>query len=331
MTSVGDAGGREDVWLLSLRANNRPLTVKVDTGASCNCISERECMRLGGPSLLKSRLRLMTYSGHSLSVLGEVELAVEFDSSYHLLRFVVVKEAAATLLGLPTCKQLGLVNPSQQSQTISSLNTRPRQSGLAEQKADSSKALSADHTLAVKYSDVFEGIGMIPGEYKIQLRSDATPRIQSPRRVPFRLHQKFKDTLAQLENDNIITKVTEPTAFCSPLVTVVKPSGALRLCLDPKALNDAIKREHYMLPTPSEIFAKLSHSRFFTTLDATSGFLQVRLDTDSSYLTTFATSFGRYRWLRLPFGSASAPEVFHRLVHDMFSDMQGVESYIDDI
>ena len=114
-------------------------------------------------------------------------------------------------------------------------------------------------------------------------------------------------------------------------MSVLKPDGSLRVCLDPTELNKAIKREHYALPTAPEIFAKLTHSRVFSTLDATSGFLQLELDKESSNLTTFATPFGRYKFLRLPFGISSAPEVFHRTVSEIFSDIKGVEIYIDDL
>jgi len=60
-------------------------------------------------------------------------------------------------------------------------------------------------------------------------------------------------------------------------------------------------------------------------------FLQLELDHDSSYLTTFATLFGRYRFLKLPFGISSAPEIFHRTVSEIFADIDGVETFVDDL
>lgn len=66
-------------------------------------------------------------------------------------------------------------------------------------------------------------------------------------------------------------------------------------------------------------------------LDASSGFWQLKLDDVSSRLCTFNTPFGRYRFLRLPFGINSAPEVFHRTVKQLFEGIEGVETYIDDI
>ena len=126
--------------------------------------------------------------------------------------------------------------------------------------------------------------------------------IHPARRVSYRLQEQFDKTLSDMVRSEIITKVTEPTEWVNPIVTVRKPSGALRICLDPLELNKAIRREHYSIPTPGAIVAKLHGAQYFSTLDATSGFLQIPLDDASSYVTTFAMASWRYRFLRLPFG-----------------------------
>ena len=48
-------------------------------------------------------------------------------------------------------------------------------------------------------------------------------------------------------------------------------------------------------------------------------------------LTTFGTPFGRYRYTRMPFGIHSAQEVFQKRLYELFHDLQGVETDIDDI
>ena len=66
------------------------------------------------------------------------------------------------------------------------------------------------------------------------------------------------------------------------------------------------------------IVTRLHGSEVFTTLDARSGFWQIKLDEHSSKLTTFNTAWGRYRFLRMPFGISPAAEIFQRAMQDIF-------------
>ncbi len=113
------------------------------------------------------------------------------------------------------------------------------------------------------------------------------------------------------------------------MLAVVKPNK-LRICIDPRDLNRAICREHYQLPTVEEVTTRLAGAKKFTVCDAKDGFHQIQLDEESSYLTTFNTPFGRYRWTRLPFGISSAPEVWQRRMHEFVEGLEGVEVIADD-
>jgi len=57
----------------------------------------------------------------------------------------------------------------------------------------------------------------------------------------------------------------------------------------------------------------------------------ITLDEKSSELCTFNTPFGRYKFLRLPYGLNCAPAIFHRIISELFSDIVGVIVYIDDL
>ena len=90
----------------------------------------------------------------------------------------------------------------------------------------------------------------------------------------------------------------------------MKPNGSLRLCLDPKDLNKAIKRNQWYSRTIDDILPELAKSKFKTLKDRTSGYWHVVLDLDNSLLTMFNTPWGKFRWLRLPFGLKIASDVF---------------------
>ena len=124
-----------------------------------------------------------------------------------------------------------------------------------------------------------------------------------------------------MERMGIITKVEQPTKWVSPIVLVKKPNGDVRILHDPVDLNKAVKREHYPLRKVEEVASILSEATVFSTLDATSGFYQIRLAEESTLLTTFNTPFGRFKFERLPFGLVSAPEIFQRAITEMFEDI----------
>ena len=165
-------------------------------------------------------------------------------------------------------------------------------------------------------------------------RTDFPPTVvpmqHSPRRVPAALRDSLKNTLDDLVKQQIITPVTEPTPWINSIVVVPKKNGSLRICLDPKDLNRYIQRENYQLPTIEDVAMRLDNAKIFTVLDVRSGFWHVQLDSALSLLTTFHTPFGHYRWLRMPFGISSAPEIFQRRMHELVEGLTGVEVVADD-
>ncbi|XP_054590187.2 retrovirus-related Pol polyprotein from transposon 412 [Nothobranchius furzeri] len=182
-----------------------------------------------------------------------------------------------------------------------------------------------------EYKDCFEGLGCLPGQHKICVDKNVPPVVHPCRKIPFALREKLKDELARMEKLEVIKKIDEPTEWVSSLVVLQKKTGALRTCLNPGDLNKAFKREHFKLPTREEIMAQFAGAKWFSKLDASSGFWQLRLDEESSRLCTFNTPEGRYRFLRLPYGILSAPEVYHKTIHMIFEHIPGVETMMDDI
>lgn len=102
---------------------------------------------------------------------------------------------------------------------------------------------------------------------KIHLREDAVPHaVHTARRVPLPLLPKVQAELQRMEEHGVIIKVTRPTESCAPMMSVLKPSGAVRICVGRQKLNENIKRETYQPPITDKMLAKLTGSTVFTSL-----------------------------------------------------------------
>ena len=89
--------------------------------------------------------------------------------------------------------------------------------------------------------------------------------------MPIELRPKIKEKLDALVKRKVITPVTEPTEWVSSVLAVIKPNK-IRICLDPRDLNEAIKQEHYQMPTIEEVATRLNRAKLFTVVDAKDGF-----------------------------------------------------------
>ena len=137
-------------------------------------------------------------------------------------------------------------------------------------------------TIRQRFANVFQGLGTLGEEYCIQLKPDSTP--YSPRNVPFPLRDKVKEELTRMENMGVISKVDAPTPWCAGMVVVPKKTGAVRICVDLKPLNESVLREVHPIPKVDEILGKLSGATIFSKLDANSGFWQIPLSEDSNHI-----------------------------------------------
>eukprot|EP00731_Ephydatia_muelleri_P022229 Em0014g820a len=90
-------------------------------------------------------------------------------------------------------------------------------------------------------------------------------------------------------------------------------------------------RDQYPLPVPEELFATLAGGKQFTKLDLSNAYQQLLLDNDSRKMCTINTHRGLYQYTRLPFGIASAPAIFQKLMDSVLQGMSRTVCYIDDI
>lgn len=313
---------RRAMITLGLGDDGVPVPFQIDSGADCCVLPRDEYVRATGDRSLANlrpiKLVIVTYTGARETALGQCKLLVTRRGVKHRIVFNILQGKYTPILSLAASEGMGLLKIHDCDSLDSVYSVCATTAGL-----------TANDVLA-EYADVFKGVGRLKDTYTIQIDESVRPVVHAPRRVPVPLREQLREKLDELVADAIIAPVTEATDWVSSMVVVQKPNGKIRLCLDPKDLNTAIRREHYPIPTIEEVSTRMKQARFFTVMDAKNGFWQISLDDKSSMLTCFNTPFGRYRWLRMPFGINSAPEIWQRSMNQLVEGLAGIEVIHDD-
>ena len=319
-----------DIKLPNIRkGQTADLKVKVDTGAQGNILPLRVFRKMfpdaitgqhptHGTLMPRDHTILSAYNGTRIPQHGTIQLACRYQQSDWVdAEFFVADTEGPAILGLPNSRQLRLVtlHCAIEKNTIS-------------QQAD---PIGSTQVLKQTYPDRFDTLGNFPGTYHIVTDPDVQPVIHAPRKCPIQLKEELQKALDKMVQDKVIKRVTEPTEWVSSLAFSRKKDGSLRICLDPKDLNRAIKRCHHKTPTLEEITHKFTGAKHFSKLDAKNGYWSVKLDHESSLLTTFNSPFGRYCFTRMPFGLVMSQDVFQQKMDAILDNCPGTVGIADDV
>ena len=336
---INSIGSKKKEWTLDMMVSNSTIEFKLDTGAECNVISISDLKKIFPKAILKkSNVRLRAYNESLIPTCGKTVLPItRHGKTYHIL-FIVVEEELAPILGLNTIEHMDLIRRvekvKQIHQAVRNLDEKREVNKILKDLENNDPKY---HIITEKYDPCFQPLspdgsfGTLPRVHHMKVKDDINPVVVPPRKIAHALKPKVKAKLDKMVAEGIITKVEEPTEWVSGMVIVEKTNGDIRICIDPRQLNKAIKRQHHKMPTTDEILAEMADAKFFSKVDASSGYWQIQVSDESTNLLTFATPWGRYKFLRLPFGIHSATEVFQVEVANIIAGLTGCVNLQDDI
>ncbi|UYV80953.1 K02A2.6-like, partial [Cordylochernes scorpioides] len=300
--SVENTNLTED-WYEEVKIKGKKINMKLDTGAQCNVLPLSLAGRLNLEIQRSPVKSLISFSGHRIPVEGQSLAICMVKNMTAYIRFIISRDNTCPILGRQTCSNLGLV-----------------------------KRVNTCQAITQEYQELFEGIGCLKGyEYEAKFQtSDMNMQVRPPRPIPLSIKERVKKELEEMEDNGIIKKVNYPTPISSQMV-IAKQKGKIRICIDPSDINKVILRSHFPLRTFDQIAVNLHGSKYFTKLDLKKGYWQIKVAPNSQRYFTFSTPWGRYMFLRVPFGIKTAPEIFQKIMADLLQDLEGTENSMDDI
>ena len=166
--------------------------------------------------------------------------------------------------------------------------------------------------------------------HHIQLKEGVNP-IRRKYKFVHPDHAKVIDEMVKdLLNRQIIKEEISP--WSAPILCVPKPSGGIRVVIDMRGLNENTIGDAYIQPLVEETIASMKGAKYFTKMDLTEAFWQVKLDKESSLLTGFGVRGKSYVWKRMPMGIKNSAATFQRVIDEVLGELKHIciANYIDD-
>ncbi|ROL51121.1 Retrovirus-related Pol polyprotein from transposon 17.6 [Anabarilius grahami] len=291
--------------------NKHMLQLVVDTGASVSILPEAVYKKhFSQCTSTKPNIKLVTYAKENLPVVGCLSALVGVSANDNLVSatFYVVA-AGSPLLGLDLIRLLNL--------DIVSGKVKPIDNGCEISPAPSQ---TAEHSTSPVYT-----VSPVSATHL-----GLTPVRQKLRRLPLSIRKEVSTELNRLLTAGIIEPV-DASEWVSPLVVVRKRDGHIRLCVDLREPNKSVIMDCYPLPHMEDLFTELVGASHYSQIDLSSAYHQLPLHPDSRNLTAFITHEGLFRFTRVPFGLASAPSAFQKMMQMVLRELDSVQNYLDDI
>lgn len=319
MYSIKDRHSKVKPITVDMEVHGENVKFEVDTGCSITLMNESEFnakWKNGKkPKMGETSLKLKTYTGEDIKVLGVADVKVNYQNQWNNLPLYVVSGTGPSLLGRSWLEQLKL-----------------NWAEIHNMKVAGGERLTVEQVLA-HHEDVFKDeLGTLKGvKATINIVPGAVPRYFRPRQIPFAMRPKVEAEISRLLKDEIITPVKHSDWAC-PVVPILKQDGSIRLCGDYKlTVNRVSLLEQYPIPKIEDLFTALAGGQQFSKLDMSHAYAQILMDEDSKKYLTVNTHKGLFAYNRLPFGVSSAPAIFQRTMEGLLQGIPMVAVYLDDI
>ncbi|KRX53184.1 Uncharacterized protein T09_4613 [Trichinella sp. T9] len=304
---------------VTVKINGKSTRMKLDTGAAVTIVTPECWKSIGSPKLKRATVMLRSFTGHEVNLKGETMVTVEGDTGTRKLVLRVAKNGATNVMGQDWINAFGA------SETLRSLLTNKKEVNAVESRTQ--------NDVCTEFPEVFEdGLGHCTKvKAHVELKDGVVPVFRKPFPLAFAMHDAVGKELERYVDMGVLTPI-DRSAWAALIVTVKKLNGKIRICANfSTGLNDRLMVDSYPIPRPEDLYQALRGGKTFTKLDLSDAYLQVELDEESKRILVINTHKELYQYNRLPFGVASAPAIFQKVMNTMLAGIPNVAAYLDDI
>ena len=232
-----EGGERSAPMLCELEVQGEPVEFETDTGSPYTIMGNDSVKRILGCCVLdRSKVKIRSFTGHSVQVLGTMDVNVKVSDRLIEAR-IIVTEYKHNLSGRDLIDKLGVL-------TISLVK---------DADTDTMKAALDRHPMLFK-----EELGKFKGvQAKVHVDGDWAPIFFKPRPLPYSMRKKAEEDLQRLKQDEV-TEPVEYSDWAEPIIPVLKPNGQVCICGDYKVtVNKASKLDQDPVPTLEDLITRL--------------------------------------------------------------------------
>ena len=345
----------EHANVVQVSINGKGASFFVDSGCHKTLIPERNYH----PSLGKleaSSVKLRPYGTVSLlQVKGEMRATLQSRNGArcHTTVYVIDGHLAEPLLGDEDAKALGILHidagggtvrealPDADIDCVAGIVHSLEATGVKVEATRSTSQNLSDgerskiQRIVKQHEKVFEGVGLLKDdEVSFHIDPEVPPVAAPYRPVPLAYQERLSAHLAELRSEGKIEDVG-PREECpwisNVVITEKKEAGKIRMNIDMRESNKAIRRTPRHVTSVSEMRHMLAGATVFSELDMTHGFHQLALAEESRTMGTFRTHEGLHRFKVLFFGASPASDIFHDRISATLRGLTGCTSIHDNI
>ena len=296
---------------IQCRVNNIPVDFEVDSGAAVSVILENIARKVNA-QITSTSHRVLGYSGGQIDLVGEALLPISYNNVSVVHKFLIVTGDKNNLFGRDLFSRFHVhivVNPQK-------LNAIRR-------------SISVLDEFSSYFNDDFQSC--VKEHVHLNVAPNAKPVYAKARQIPIRLKDKVRSELDRLTSEGILTRVYSAT-WASPIVTIFKQDGSLRLCADfSSTVNKHLLPINTPLITIDEAITSVGSAKVFSKLDLSQAFLQLPVLSSIRKYLVINTPEGLFQFNYLPFGLTASPGIFQAFISKVLANIPGVLCYQDDI